>query len=175
MQLHRVVLVCLLLDFSTLAQDQAKQARFPDAVIYQSFLTRALMMRQAEASLAPDPKRPHVLQRRYPDLKLSLKDCQKIDDAINKGKHPLDQNNAEGQTFLAAAKQENGNRSPVQMSPAHKDMLKKLNHDREMAAQQIRKVLQATLDPDTFNRFDVAMSNEASAKVQMIVKGDRVQ
>lgn len=61
------VFACLAICCTAFAQDsQKKSARFPDAVVYQSFLTRALMLREYDKTLPPDHNRAHVLQRRFP-------------------------------------------------------------------------------------------------------------
>ena len=87
----------------------------------------------------------------------------------------MEANAADANAFFQAVKQQYGEMAPAEIPQSHKDKLKQLNSDREAGALRLKQDLQATFDAIVFERFDSRLNDEASSRIQTVVKGDKAQ
>jgi hypothetical protein len=162
-----VPLVCLLFSGAAFSQGNSREARFPDKVIYQSFLNTVERLAMFESKLPPDPNRKHPLKGYYYSVKLTDEEWAKVFASTAKAQERLKANNKDSAAFLSSVRK-TGDIAPTEMPPAHRVKINQLDSDREKVFLGLKEDLKQALGA-SFARFDQHLSDRASSKIQRII------
>ena len=129
---------------------------------------RVMTLRDYEGKLPFDAKRPHVLQRYFPSLGLSLPECGTIDRLAVDINENLKRNHEQALTFIRQARGNTPRQGPKEMPADHKARIAVYNGIREAHLAQFKSRLRASLGANAFEKLDLSLNADVISKVQLL-------